>query len=182
MFHKTNRVNTHLKRCKLVARSFFDGIYPAEIARIDTQNWRHFLKPEIYTVWCIFQIINVGNMYMLIFQGVYCTPWTNIAPARRLSQKETSLPIIYFQVLLLLVSGRVLNISQQGKRNETKIQPAEALKKNSKKITCHTPISHSPGNPLFANYESGILAYRSYSLLVKVAFRGVFQFGVLKQP
>ena len=42
----------------------------------------------------------------------------------------------------------------------------------------NTPLEHTPGNPPFANYESGIPAY---SLLVKVAW-GVFQFGVLKQP
>ena len=38
-------------------------------------------------------------------------PETNIAPETRPSQKETSLPIIHFQGLLLLVSGRVTNES-----------------------------------------------------------------------
>ena len=36
-------------------------------------------------------------------------PKTNIAAENRSSQKETSLPTIHFQVLLLFVSGRVPN-------------------------------------------------------------------------
>ena len=40
----------------------------------------------------------------------YTLPETNIAPENGPSQKETSLPIIHFQVLLLLVSGRVIQI------------------------------------------------------------------------
>ena len=38
---------------------------------------------------------------------IYTLPETNIAPENRPSQKETSIPTIHFQVLLLLVSRRV---------------------------------------------------------------------------
>ena len=41
----------------------------------------------------------------------FTLPETNIAPENRPSQKETSLPTIHFQVLLLLVSGRVIRPS-----------------------------------------------------------------------
>ena len=40
----------------------------------------------------------------------------------------------------------------------------------------NTPLEHTPGNP-----PGQLLNESHYSLLVKVAFRGVFQFGVLKQ-
>ena len=38
-------------------------------------------------------------------------PETNIAPENRVSQKENNIPTIHFQMLLLLVSGRVSLIS-----------------------------------------------------------------------
>ncbi len=48
--------------------------------------------------------------------------------------------------------------------------------RNSKKITTHPIIAHPIGNPPFANYE------RNPIVACWERFRGVFQFGVLKQP
>ncbi len=42
-----------------------------------------------------------------LISGKSTLPETNKATANRSSQKETSIPTIHFQVLLLLVSGRV---------------------------------------------------------------------------
>ncbi len=47
------------------------------------------------------------DMFFEISRGIYTPPKTNIAPENRPSQKESSLPIINLEVLLLLVSGRV---------------------------------------------------------------------------
>ena len=47
--------------------------------------------------------------YIGVFFGGSTLPETNIAPARRPVQKEISLPTIYFQVLCMLVSGRVIS-------------------------------------------------------------------------
>ena len=51
-------------------------------------------------------------MFILLLQlkkiGIFATlPETNISPENRPSQKEINIPTIHFQVLLLLVSGRV---------------------------------------------------------------------------
>ena len=51
--------------------------------------------------------IKKSNITKLMIRATRTLPKTNIAPENRPSQKETNLPTIHFQVLCLLVSGRV---------------------------------------------------------------------------
>ena len=60
------------------------------------------LKVVKYKCLVIYYYVTIWNMYQILE-----LPETNIAPVRRPSQKETYLPTPVFQVLLLLVSGRV---------------------------------------------------------------------------
>ena len=66
-------------------------------------------------------------------------PEANIAPEDMPFQKETSIPTIYFQVLLLLVSGRVSTFLHHLWNNKmASRKPTLLVHAGGAKLACHT--------------------------------------------